>query len=319
MLCRAIKADRELDHIPVILLTSRASLEDKIEGFEAGADDYVAKPFNARELVARVRSLLALRVQQGRLKSLNGDLQQANEALRDVTEHKSQVLRLVAHDLKNPLNGVRELAKIVRGEVTSPPEATELLGLIEDASDQMLHLVSQLLESEALESGKLELHKEDLSLAALVAEVIRANQGQADRKEQSIDYRAECNGLCVVHADRDLLKEAVDNLVNNAIKYSPSGTSITISVHEENDAIVLQVRDEGPGLTPADMENLFKKFQRLSAVPTGGESSTGLGLSIVKQIVELHGGRVWAESTPGHGSTFSIALTRQEVPALVTP
>lgn len=311
-LCRILKEDTTLCHIPVILLTSRTSLEDKIEGFEAGADDYVEKPFNARELLARVQNLLALRAQQNKLKDLNTELQQANEALHTLTEHKSQVLRLVAHDLKNPLNGVRELARTLYEDTVRDEKAREMLGLIQDASDQMLHLVTQLLESEALENGAFVLQREDISLTDLAAEVVRSNQRQASRKEQQIAFTSEREQPCIVNADRDLLKAALDNLVNNAVKYSPAGSPIDVRVREHEDVIRFEVQDKGPGLTEADKERLFRKFQRLSATPTGGESSTGLGLSIVKQIVELHGGRVWAESRAGAGSTFIIELARRQ-------
>ena len=111
------------------------------------------------------------------------------------------------------------------------------------------------------------------------------------------------------NCDPDRLREAVDNLVSNAIKYSPTGGKIELVVTRQDDGTVISVRDEGAGLSPEDISRLFGRFQRLSAKPTGGESSTGLGLSIVKRIVELHGGPIAAESAgPGRGATFTITL-----------
>ena len=112
----------------------------------------------------------------------------------------------------------------------------------------------------------------------------------------------------MIEADRERLREVIDNLVSNAIKYSPLDKPIWVTVEPVGDEVHFSVRDLGPGLTETDKQKVFGKFQRLSAVPTGEESSTGLGLSIVKQIVELHGGRVWVESEAGQGATFTVAL-----------
>jgi len=136
---------------------------------------------------------------------------------------------------------------------------------------------------------------------------VTANRALAEKKEQTIQVIAPPHQFW--NCDRDRLREAVDNLVSNAIKYSPRGGQIELSMSVDGDTIAIAVRDEGAGLSREDISRLFGRFQRLSAKPTGGESSTGLGLSIVKRIVELHGGRIDSESPgPGRGSTFTIRL-----------
>ncbi len=312
-LCQAVKADPALGHTPVILLTSRASLDEKIQGLEAGSDDYLTKPFSAKELLVRARNLLYLGMQQKALQALNKELKQTNEELREVSQMKSQLLRIAAHDLKNPLNGIREFAKILKEEIDTDAPSLELLDLIHTSSDQMLNMVGKLLDSEALESGKLVFEKEPVSVNDIAETVVRRNRKQAERKGETLHLRLDEGDPCLVEASREWLRDAMDNLVSNAIKYSPLNKNIWVMVRRNGPVVHFSVRDEGPGLTEDDKKKLFGKFQRLSALPTSDESSTGLGLSIVKQIVDMHGGRVWAESQVGRGSTFTIELASASV------
>ncbi|HMB90376.1 MAG TPA: ATP-binding protein, partial [Rhodothermales bacterium] len=307
-LCRTLKADRALAHVPLILLTSRASLDEKLKGLEAGCDDYLTKPFSARELLVRSHNLIDLSSQRKVLRALNKELRVTNEELREVSEMKSQLLRIAAHDLKNPLNGIREFAKILKEEIESGTPSIELLDLIHLSSDQMLDMVSKILDSEMLESGQLNLEMQPVSVARVAESVVRHNRPQAERKGETLLLHLDEDDPCMVTASPDWLRDALDNLVSNAIKYSPFDKTIWVTVKRHGDIVQFSVRDEGPGLTAQDKQKLFGKFQRLSATPTSDESSTGLGLSIVKQIVDLHGGRVWAESKAGAGSTFTIEL-----------
>ena len=307
--CRAIKKDPDHKHIPVILLTSKASLEAKIEGLEAGSDDYLAKPFNATELRVRIKNLLRLRHQANELKGLNDELVETNDALREASELKSQLLNIASHDMKNPLTAIREFARIIRDEIGKDSHLDELLELIYSSSNEMLQLVTQLLDSAALESGKLSLNMRPVNVSSLAEIVVHRNMNQAKLKGQKISLDVVGDPEAMVSADFDRLQEAMDNLISNAIKYSPLDKPIDITVRTVDSVVRFEVKDYGPGLSDDDMSKLFGKFVKLSAQPTGGESSTGLGLSIVKQIIELHGGDVFAQSVLGEGSTFVIELS----------
>jgi signal transduction histidine kinase len=141
----------------------------------------------------------------------------------------------------------------------------------------------------------------------MLGEVMNANRALAEKKNQTLQLIAPAHQMW--SCDPDRLREAVDNLISNAIKYSPVGGNIEMTMSAADDNILIRVADEGAGLSEEDVSRLFGRFQRLSARPTGGESSTGLGLSIVKRIIELHGGRVGAQSPgPGRGTTFTIRL-----------
>ena len=168
-------------------------------------------------------------------------------------------------------------------------------------------MVNDLISDAMMDAHNIAIRREHVDLAAMLGEIVSANRAQAERKKQSIQINAPARQMW--SGDPDRLREAVDNLISNAIKYSPIGGNIELTMSHADEHVVIRVSDEGAGLSEEDVSRLFGRFQRLSARPTGGESSTGLGLSIVKRIVELHGGQVGAQSPgPGRGTTFTIRL-----------
>jgi signal transduction histidine kinase len=168
-------------------------------------------------------------------------------------------------------------------------------------------MVDHLISDAMADAFDITIRREPVDIAALVGEVTNANQPLAVNKQQSITVSAAPNLVTMCDADR--IREAIDNLISNAVKYSPIGGKISVQVGHEANKTVIRVVDEGAGLSPEDIGRLFGRFQRLSAKPTAGESSTGLGLSIVKRIIDMHGGEVTANSGgPGQGSTFTITL-----------
>jgi len=172
-------------------------------------------------------------------------------------------------------------------------------------------MVDHLISDAMADAFDITIRREPVDIAALVGEVAEANQPLAVNKQQTISVSAPSN--FVTMCDTDRIREAIDNLFSNAIKYSPIGGKISVTVAREDDNTVIRVADQGQGLSPEDLGRLFGRFQRLSAKPTAGESSTGLGLSIVKRIIDMHGGEVTARSDgPGLGSTFTILLPATE-------
>jgi signal transduction histidine kinase len=173
-------------------------------------------------------------------------------------------------------------------------------------------MVDHLISDAMADAFDITIRREPVDVAALVSEVAEANQPLAVNKQQTITVSAPSN--IVTMCDTDRIREAIDNLVSNAIKYSPIGGKIAVGVSHDEDNTMIRVTDQGAGLSPEDLGRLFGRFQRLSAKPTAGESSTGLGLSIVKRIVDMHGGEVTAESGgPNKGSTFTIVLPATEM------
>jgi signal transduction histidine kinase len=173
-------------------------------------------------------------------------------------------------------------------------------------------MVDHLISDAMADAFDISIRREPVDVAGLVSEVADANQPLATNKQQIITVSAPPNFVTMCDADR--MREAIDNLISNAIKYSPIGGKIAVVVSHEQSNTIIRIADEGAGLSPEDLGRLFGRFQRLSAKPTAGESSTGLGLSIVKRIIDMHGGEVTANSEgPGQGSTFTVSLPAAEI------
>src|SRR6201991_533592 len=221
---------------------------------------------------------------------------------------KNEILGTVAHDLKNPLGvilGRTEMLTELIGAAASRESVTAQVEHIRDATRRLTTMVDHLISDAMADAFDISIRREPVDVAALVTEVAEANQPLATNKQQTITVSAPPNFVTMCDADR--MGEAIDNLVSNAIKYSPIGGRISVVVAHEDDNTVMRVTDQGAGLSPEDLGRLFGRFQRLSAKPTAGESSTGLGLSIVKRIIDMHGGEVTAASAgPNKGSAFAI-------------
>ncbi len=228
---------------------------------------------------------------------------------------KNEILGTVAHDLKNPLGvilGRTEMLTELIGAGASKEGVTAQVEHIRDATKRLTSMVDHLISDAMADAFDISIRREPVDIAGLVSEVADANQPLAANKQQTITVSAPPNFVTMCDADR--MREAIDNLVSNAIKYSPIGGKIAMVVSHEGKKTVIRIADQGAGLSPEDLGRLFGRFQRLSAKPTAGESSTGLGLSIVKRIIDMHGGQVTAESAgPGQGSTFTVILPATEM------
>lgn len=228
---------------------------------------------------------------------------------------KSELLRVASHDLKNPIGNVILAAEALRG-FSDDAEAVEIIELLTSEANRMTGLVHDLLDHAALELGRLELHIEEFDLQELAAEVAGFQRARAAEKQQ--DVRVE-GGSCRILADRDRLRQVLENLVSNGLKFGPPGSVVHIDIEPrpQGAGCRITVRDEGPGLSLEDRERLFAPFRRLTARPTGREHSTGLGLAIVQQLVRLHGGQVGVMTTEGEaGTTFYVDLPLRPPPVV---
>jgi signal transduction histidine kinase len=261
---------------------------------------------------ARLEQVIAAATRD--LATANAALAASNEELRRLNDVKSEFLGSAAHDLKNPLGVVIGLSEILMEQLEEaraemPARSAELLErvtLIRTCAEHMSVLVAQLLDTVALESGQVRLRRQKVDMGRLAASVTEAQRIRAAAKR--IDIALEEGGACWADVDPDRAWEILDNLVSNAVKFSPPGRRVWVRAATKDGAVRLEVADEGPGLTEDDRQRLFGRFQKLSARPTAGEPSTGLGLSIVKTLVELHGGTIAVESAPGSGARFVVSL-----------
>jgi signal transduction histidine kinase len=310
--CRRLKADPLTQAIPVIFLTASNEMEHLVKGFEVGAVDYVTKPFNPPELLARVRTHLEL-------KHARDTIVRYGQELGRLNEEKNEFMGMAAHDLRNPLSAIKGYAEMITEDadslVTASPATLESLrreigdwaARIQDTSARMAEMVQNLLDANRIERGEMQLRLAPVELAGAVEAVIESQRSRATAKQQGLQLLNEA-GAATVLADATVLTQVIENLISNAVKYSPPGRNIFVRLEKLPEAVRCQVQDEGPGLSAEDQKKLFGKFARLSAKPTGGEHSTGLGLSIVKKMVEAMHGRVWCESELGKGARFVVEL-----------
>jgi signal transduction histidine kinase/ligand-binding sensor domain-containing protein len=281
-----------------------------------GAFSYHQRMRTLRAHKAALERLVEARTHELLLEKEGAEAARAEaERLRETAEHadhvKTEVLAIAAHDLKTPLQSILGFSELVSGECAPGSPAAGYTSFISSGAGRMLQIVESLLDMTALDEGRLVPSWAPVDMGLVAAKVVESIRSSAERKQQRLTLRAEPSLL--VDGDEDRLAQVVDNLVSNAVKYSPPGSSIEVEVSRSAEGVCLSVRDDGPGLGESDLARVFGRFQRLSARPTGDESSTGLGLYIVKRLVELHRGRVRAESEgPGRGARFVVVLPALE-------
>lgn len=248
------------------------------------------------------------------LAKANEMLAEANTALKEANQLKSELLAIAAHDLKTPLSAILDFTQSALS-ASDLQQQQRLLYLTIEFVERMIASIEKVLELSEIDSGKMRLNRKTIDVGQLAMLVVASYEHRAAKKH--IVIKEEIEERATAFVDEDRLREIIDNLVSNAIKYSYSGKTITVGVkklecgEKYTDKAVVQIAvcDEGQGFSEEEKSRLFQRFQRLSAKPTGGESSTGLGLSIAKQLVELHGGAIWAHSDgKNKGAKFVIEL-----------
>ena len=291
-ICRYLKNIYGAEAATVIFIASRSEPAEVVDGLASGGVDYISRPFREKEVLARIRVHLLNRL---RLAQLNKE-----------DRAKSRLLCMTAHDLRNPLVSVRALAHMLReGAVTAAQR--DLLDTIYDASHSMIDMVNELLERSVLEAGEVNLTLQPASLAALVESCVKLNNATAAQKNSVIVLE---RGILAAELflDAPKVRQVLNNVLGNALKFSPPGSTITVATSTEGNECIVAVRDQGPGIRPGERDRLFKDFSRTSAKPTAGESSTGLGLSISYKIMHAHAGDIRVENLPGRGAEFRLAF-----------
>ncbi len=243
----------------------------------------------------------------GEVEAQKNEILRKNEELLTLNNEKNNLIGIVAHDLKSPLNQIKGLLNLMRITSTGlSPEALSYIDMMDKSSGRLSDMIAKILDVEAIESRKLNLKIDNVDLSVLLAGLVERHRISAAQKD--IQLHCEIPKDVIVLADKGYAEQVFENLLSNAIKFSPGKKNVYVKVTRRDAKLVCEVKDEGPGLTEADKKKLFGKYQKLSAKPTGNETSTGLGLSIVKKFVEAMHGRIWCESEAGKGASFFVAL-----------
>lgn len=312
-ICQQVRAhNNSKKYIYIILLTCKDSLEDVITGLDAGADDYITKPFNREEL--RVRLVCGERIvqQQNELHAMMANLKES-EKLRD------RFIAALTHDLRTPLNAQRMVLEIL--EKKSKETNTELHALVEaiaESNQGLLQLVNQMLEAHHLENESSHIQDTQVDLFRLVNQCLMVLNPLAVEKSISLHSLIQENTLPKVWGEPEHLLRVLTNLVGNAIQNIPEHCQVEVSGFERNGQVHIQVRDNGNGIAPERIPHLFDRYCT-GIGNTPRKLGTGLGLSICKEIVERHGGTIEVESIPGHGCTFEFTLPVNQPPSSSQP
>ncbi|SMO34533.1 hybrid sensor histidine kinase/response regulator [Gracilimonas mengyeensis] len=306
---KALKNDAELEDIPVIFLSSLNDIKNKIDAFKVGGVDYITKPFQKAETLARIKTHLHIRSLQQQLGERIRILKEREDELSKLNRKKDDLVRMVSHDIKNPLTGIVGLARFLKHkQELSRDDQEEMFTVIEESGNNLLRMVQEMLDLEDREMEGKPLDCVKTMLDPLIKRVIAINRAKAVTKEIEFGYSVEPRELeaCIDAAKIEIL---VNNLVANALKFTPSGGKVFIEVTiNSSNTFLIKVKDTGIGLPEDLKDNVFSGQSHISRKGTGGETGTGLGLNIVKLYVEKHQGKVWTESEPAEGTTFFIEL-----------
>lgn len=285
--CRRLKSQPGTREIPVIFMTALTDTAEKIRAFSSGAVDYITKPIQHEEALARISTHLTIR--------------KLRQELQHQLALKERFMRIAGHDLRNPLCLILMSGELARRS-GAPPAVREYLESIQFSAHQMRRIIDTFLNlRKPDDANRNPVDRSDVNLIATA--VIAQNEPAAERKNLLLTLDL-ADPLPLAKAEAGCIYQALGNYVSNAIKFHPHGGRIIVRTRLAGERLRAEVRDLGPGVPPAERDRLFTEYSRLSNLPTGGEESNGLGLSIVKQLVEAEQGAVGADFPPEGGSVF---------------
>jgi signal transduction histidine kinase len=301
--CRQLKADPRLAAIPIIFISALSATRDKVKAFACGGVDYVTKPFQIEEVHARVETHHKLRQFQIQMERQNSELQGNYDQLRKLEGLRDNLTHMVVHDMRSPLAIVQMSLELLKTTLTglSDPESKLLDGALRGAQ-VMNRMTTQLLDVSRLEAGQMPLNKTVCDLAPIAQAALEAIAPLLGDRHALLDAREPLTARC----DAVLLRRVLDNLLSNALKFTPPGKAITLSIAREGNAAQLAVTDTGSGIPEKYHQKIFEKFSQIEDEQQS--KGTGLGLTFCKLAVEAHGGKIGVDSEVGRGSTFWFTL-----------
>ena len=326
-----VRAQRALDGVPIMILSARADDALRVQLLREGIQEYLVKPFFPEELRVRTANLIAMKqarqVLQQEVITQNQGLvllakevaqrkregQQMLEALQRANEqlaHASQVQRnfvaIVSHEFRTALTSIQGFSDLMCNERLSPEEIKECAADIHAQAKRLSRMITDLLDLERMKSGRMSLTLEPVDLNALIGEVLELLRPTAP--SHTFDLQLDST-LPTCLGDRDKLAQVVTNLLSNAIKYSPDGGVVVVGSQVEEGLAQIWVQDQGIGIPPQALEEVFAPYARIDTGATRYIKGTGLGLSIARQIIQMHGGHIWVESSLGQGSRFHVTIS----------
>jgi signal transduction histidine kinase len=310
-LLRALRDDTNTRDLPIVLLSARAGEEARIEGMSSGADDYLVKPFSARELLARVGAHVKMAQMRRTAAERERILRQAAE---DANRIKATFLATMSHELRTPLNAIIGYADLLDAEVAGPLTDGQKLQLqrIHLASRHLLQMIEEILTFSRIEAGREEVRAEMVDVAALAWETSRLVEPLAEQKALAFRYDGPVEHL-VIRTDAGKIRQILLNLLSNAIKFTERG-SILLRVVDSGREITFEIRDSGVGIAAEQLERIFEPFRQADSAGPRRHGGTGLGLTVSRELARLLGGEISVVSAPERGSAFTLRIPAVERP-----
>ena len=299
--CRQIRATPGAEILPIIFLTADERPETHADAFRAKGDDFLRKPVFPTELIVRIRSLM-------RLKRLQAEIQAERDTLIDLQKQREQLFEFIVHDLKNPLATIQVGLDLLSDRPDNDPPLQQQLLRIRETAQGMGRMVQNILDIGRAEQMGLEVKRTRLALREWIPDMLQAVEYRTQRLNQRMSW--QCPADLELDADPDLLGRVLLNLLDNALKYSPSGSHTVVEVEAVEGGVRFQVRDQGQGIPEHMRKAVFDKFIRLEEEGAKTRSSSGLGLTFCQAVVEAHGGRIWVEGNQPRGSVFIVEIPR---------
>lgn len=305
--CKILKSEVQTKDIPVLFLTAKTESEDIVKGFELGAVDYITKPFNNNEMLARVRTHTELQLTKRKLEN-------SNKELKNLVATKDKFFSIIAHDLRSPFIALLGFSEIIKDDFTELPEESllEYINIIYVTANDTYKLLDNLLQWSRIQLGKMDFLPDTFNLKKSVDQICNLLNLQSSQKDITL-----VNSIpeeTVVFADNNMLDTIIRNIISNAIKFSNINGSVIIGINDAksnpNDSVIY-IKDQGKGIPYEDQDKLFKLDINYSTTGTNKEKGTGLGLILCKEMVEKHNGKIWFESVPDEGTTFFISLPKK--------
>jgi len=298
--CKRLRASRGNEHLPILLLTSLTEQSERVQGFDAGADDFITKPINTVELRLRVRAFLRARRLYRERQALLDDLQRLHDL-------KDDLATLLVHDLRNPLAGLVAHLQLIDTDALTE-DARESLESARNATQRLREMIDDLLQVRILEEGALEVVRDRQRVDAILAEAVETMDGPA--RARDIALALVRTGAHEIACERTLVRRAVENLLANAIRHGPAGSTVGIHTLATPTAIEVRVEDEGPGIPEEQRPLLFSKYGTTELRRGGRRSGHGLGLYLVSLVMRAHGGQVRVEEGVRRGTRVVMSFPR---------
>lgn len=304
--CRQIKSHPDYKDIAIIFLTGKSDSDEIVKGFSMGASDYITKPFQKSELMARVKTQLEI-------KAYRDTIEEQNEQLNRHNANKDRLFSIISHDLRSPFQGLLGLTQILHEELDTleRDEIIEYIGMIHQSSSKFYTLLENLLQWTIVERGQIDFNPEPIRILDAITEIIELYSAVSRNKD--IRYEIEADNSLQLYTDLNALQTILRNLVSNAIKFSNPGGTIKIKATANGQFTELGIIDAGVGMEPGSAATIFDIEHMKSRPGTQNEKGSGLGLLITKSLIERGGGSIRVESTPGKGSAFYFTQPASEV------